>query len=280
MYVKFWGARGSIPVSGREFIRFGGDTPCVELRNRAEDIIIVDCGSGMRRLGNSLLRGRNSRVHLFVTHTHWDHILGFPFFKLLHDQNAQIFLYGYPRWQGNVYKLLFDVFNAPHFPVPPRKLGARIEYVPCTKEVDISGMRVEPVPLSHPNLGVGFSFREEDTKFVFLTDNELDYRHRGGLDRDGYENFCRGADLLVHDAEYTHEDYKKTRGWGHSRFSDTVGLACKAGVSRLGLYHHNQDRPDGEVLEMERRARLEIASLGGEAECFAVAQDQEIYLGL
>lgn len=278
MRIKFWGTRGSIPVSGSEFVRFGGDTPCVEIRSREGEPIIVDCGSGLRRLGNSLLREGVTRVHLFLTHTHWDHILGFPFFKPLHDPDVEILLYGFPRWQGNTHKLLYDVLKAPHFPVQPQNIKARITYRECREKIRLPGMTVTPVPLSHPNLGVGYGFREGDKNFVFLTDNELDYRHRGGLDFTGYRDFCRGADLLVHDSEYMVEDYQRTRTWGHSRFSDAVRLAAEAKVTELGLFHHNQDRPDKGVLEMEEKARQELVCLGSETACFAVFQDQEIEL--
>ncbi|MFO7817923.1 MAG: MBL fold metallo-hydrolase [Thermodesulfobacteriota bacterium] len=278
MYIKFWGVRGSVPVSGPEYTHFGGDTPCLEVRNASNDLIIVDCGSGLRRLGNSLLQSGISRIHLFLTHTHWDHIIGFPFLKLLHDEKIEILLYGYPRWQGNVRELLFDVFKAPHFPVRAQDLKADINYIQCRDEVQISGMRISPVPLSHPNLGVGFSFREQDKKFVFLTDNELDFRHRGGLEFSGYADFCKKADLLVHDAEFTVEDYSMTRTWGHSRATDAIALAAKAGVARLGLFHHNQDRQDSDIFKMEREARDELRTLNPKVECFAVAQDQELVI--
>ncbi|MFP4169043.1 MAG: MBL fold metallo-hydrolase, partial [Desulfonatronovibrionaceae bacterium] len=203
-------------------------------------------------------------------------ILGFPFFKPLFESDTEILLYGFPRWQGDTHKLLLNVFCAPHFPVPPRALKARIRYVECSGTVTLPGISVQAVPLSHPNVGVGYSFKEKNKRFVFLTDNELGYRHRGGLDRAGYSEFCTKASLLVHDSEYMEEDYART--WGHSKFTDAVRLAADAGVERLGLFHHSQDRVDEEILRMQDLARERLAGLGSEAGCFAVYQDQEIRL--
>ena len=142
----------------------------------------------------------------------------------------------------------------------------------------VESIAIDPIGLSHPNKGEGYRFTEDGKSFVFLTDNELTYRHEGGHDYEDYLEFSRDADLLIHDAEYTEEDYKKTRTWGHSVYKDALHLAIEAGVRRFGLFHHNQDRSDMEIDRMVRECRRIIKEQGAALECFAIHQDMEITL--
>ncbi len=280
MYIRCWGARGSIPVSGQEYLKYGGDTACLEIRTAANDtVVIVDAGSGVRPLANQLVEeGRRDYTFLF-THAHWDHILGFPFFKPLYSPRNSIKIYGCPISQGNMQTLLSKTMSAPYFPVPFEEVRASIGYKEyCDKPLVIDGMSVETIPLSHPNMGVGFRFTERDRRFVFLTDNELGFRHPGGRSFEEYARFCEGADLLIHDAEYTLEDYAQRRGWGHSTFEQAMNLALAANVGLVGLYHHNQDRPDAEVDFMVERARNLAEQRGSATSCFGVSQTWSVTL--
>jgi ribonuclease BN (tRNA processing enzyme) len=139
-------------------------------------------------------------------------------------------------------------------------------------------MIITPIALSHPNQGSGYKFEEDGKSFVFLTDNELNYRHEGGLDFQDYLEFSRDSDLLLHDAEYKEEEYKKTRGWGHSFYKDTLNLAIEAGVKKLGLFHHNQERIDADIDAIVNDCRKEIERRGHNLECFAVGQSMEFKL--
>lgn len=280
MYIRCWGARGSIPVSGEEYLKYGGDTACLEIRTAANDtVVIVDAGSGVRPLANQLLdEGRQVYTFLF-THAHWDHILGFPFFKPLYSSDNSIRIFGCPISQGNMQTLLSKTMSAPYFPVPFDEIRARIVYSEfCDVPLVVDGMHIETIPLSHPNLGVGFRFMENGKRFVFLTDNELGFRHVGGRAFEEYVDFCMGADLLIHDAEYTPEDYQDRRGWGHSTYSQAVELALAAKVGALGLYHHNQDRSDGAVDAIVDRSRRLIDEHGGNVRCFGVSQAWSVSL--
>ncbi|MGE4553824.1 MAG: MBL fold metallo-hydrolase [Desulfovibrionaceae bacterium] len=279
MIVRSWGARGSIPVSGPEFVKYGGDTTCIEIRTKNDEIIIIDAGSGIRRLANSLLdQGRYDYTFLF-THAHWDHILGFPFFKPLYSKKARILIHGCNLHQGNMEMLLSRTMDAPYFPVPYSQVQADIEFTNvCFSSLRIDSLTVRTIPLSHPNMGLGYSFEEDGKRFVFLTDNELGFVHRGGLPFDDYVEFARGADLLFHDAEYIAEEYEYRKTWGHSSFLDATDLAARAGVRRFGLYHHNQDRPDAGVDAMVEVARRRAAADGVALECFGVTQNFEIEL--
>lgn len=276
MKIRIWGARGSIPVSGPEYVTFGGDTTCLELRGANDEILIIDAGSGIRRLGNRLLREGRSELTMIFTHAHWDHILGFPFFKPLHLPDAHIKLFGCPMEQGNMQTLISKVMVGPYFPVPYEAIQGRIDFQPACMTDEwrkISGLEICSIPLSHPNLGLGYKFRDaNNSTMVLLTDNELRHTHPGGKSFEQYADFCRSADLLIHDAEYTEAEYAHTKGWGHSTWRDALELALAAGVKRFCLFHHNQDRRDSQLMEIVMECRRIISDRGADMRCFAATQ--------
>ncbi len=283
MKVRCWGARGSIPVSGPEYVRYGGDTTCIEIRSKNDALLVIDAGTGIRRLGCRLVEEGRLDLTLLFTHTHWDHVLGLPFFKLLYNPQVRIDLYGSPGLQGNIAKLLTRVMAPPLFPVPFVKLPSRITgFVWQGESLQVDSLKVTRIALSHPNLGAGYRVEEDGRSFVLLTDNELSQHHRGGRSFDEYAAFCRDADLLVHDAEYTPEEYPQRRGWGHSHFEDAARLAKAAGVKTLGLFHHNQERTDDGVDEIVRRCREVLSgpgfSQGSGPACLALTQDSSFDL--
>jgi phosphoribosyl 1,2-cyclic phosphodiesterase len=277
MLIRCWGARGSIAVSGKDYLRYGGNTPCIEIRTKDDQIVVIDAGSGIRRLGNRLLAEARLDFTMLFTHAHWDHIMGLPFFKPIYQKEARILMYGCPFSQESVREMISRIMAPPNFPVNYNDILADITYQESCREVfTVGNMNVTPIPISHPNQGVGYRFQEESKTFVFLTDNELSYRHPGGMAFEDYCAFAKGADLLFHDAEYRPEDYPQTKTWGHSVFTDALRLALCAGVPRFGLFHHNQDRTDQAVDEMVEECRK--ISAGRPLECFAVYEDMEIVL--
>jgi phosphoribosyl 1,2-cyclic phosphodiesterase len=279
MLIRCHGARGSIPVSGKEYLKYGGDTTCIEIRSKNGVIIAVDAGSGIRRLGNNLLKENRFEYNVLFTHSHWDHILGFPFFKPIYSEKCTIHLMGCATTQGDIQKLLSKTMSAPYFPFPFEKLKAAIHYAnDCRETFFIDTIEIRSIPLSHPNTGIGFRFTEDGHSFVFLTDNELGHRHRGGLTFDDYAAFSEGADILMHDAEFTPEEYAAKITWGHSSYADAVELALAARVGHLGLYHHNQDRGDEEQDAVVSRCREIIHAGGSELSCAAVRQEEEFNL--
>jgi phosphoribosyl 1,2-cyclic phosphodiesterase len=211
-----------------------------------------------------------------MTHFHWDHVLGLPFFRPLYNPLTRMTLYGWPRVQGNVREKLFHVMAPPHFPVPARDISARITTVSCSDPcLDLGGLHIETIPLNHPNEGLGFRITEQGRSFVFLTDNELAQRYENGSSYEQFVEFCQGADLLLHDGEYTREEYSLTRCWGHSRYEDALDLAVDARVTRLGLFHHNQERSDADIDRIVEHSRELLAARSSRVDCFAVAQDME-----
>lgn len=278
MLIRCWGSRGSIPVSGREYLKYGGDTTCMELRTKNDDIIIIDAGSGIRRLGNNLAKQGRKDFNIIFTHAHWDHILGFPFFKPLYVKGTQINMLGSPVAQESIKQILSKTMQAPNFPVRFQDMKAEISYIgACPDWFKIKGLSIAAVHLSHPNQGLGYKFTEDSKSFVFITDNELTHIHPGGLKFEDYIEFARGADLLIHDSEYLPEEYAKvTKAWGHSVYLDSLTLALEAGAKRFGLFHHNQERTDEQIDRMVLDSKRIIKEKGSDMECFAVAKDMEI----
>lgn len=272
MYIKCWGSRGSIPVSGKEYLKYGGDTTCLEIRAESGDIIIVDAGTGIRRLGNLLVEEKHFRYNFIFTHAHWDHVMGFPFFKPLYYQNAELLMHRCPFDSKFVETILSKVMSPPNFPVKYSNIKAKITYEEaCPATFEIGSVEITPIPISHPNSGSGYKFVESGKTFVFLTDNELGYVHPGGLQRRDYTEFSKGADFLIHDAEYTPTEYKKTKSWGHTTFTDALELAFDAGARKLGLFHLNQERSDMAVDKIVESCRQLAAEKGNQLECFAVS---------
>jgi len=279
MMIRCWGARGSIPVSGREYLKYGGDTTCIEIRTRDDEIIIIDAGSGIRKLGNKLLSEKRRKYNIIFTHAHWDHLLGFPFFKPIYIKGTTISMFGCPFAQKCVKNMISKTMSPPNFPVRFEDIKAEVSYHgACEDPFSISSMTVIPILLSHPNQGIGYKFVEEDKRFVFLTDNELTYRHPGGLDYGDYRDFSSEADLLIHDSEFTEKEYKITRSWGHSVYADALKLALEAQVRKFGLFHHNQDRTDAALDEIVQNCQCIIENNKSSLACFAVYAGMEISL--
>jgi ribonuclease BN (tRNA processing enzyme) len=279
MIIKCWGSRGSIPVSGEKHIKYGGDTTCLEIRTKSDDIIIVDAGTGIRRLGSKLIDENRYKYNLIFTHFHWDHLMGFLFFKPLYEKQAELKMYRCPFHSEFVETILSRIMTPPSFPVKYSEISAKMEYVEAfTSGFEIGSVTITPIPISHPDRGSGYKFTEDGKSFVFLTDNELGFIHPGGLSYKDYMEFSAGADLLIHDAEYIPEEYPSKIEWGHSVFTETLDLAIEAGVKQFGLFHLNQERTDQQVDEMVESCRRTIAARGHNLECFAVGCDMTFTL--
>ena len=279
MFIKCWGSRGSIPVSGSDYLKYGGDTTCLEIRTKSDDIIIVDAGTGIRRLGNQLLNEGRFEYHFVFTHAHWDHVMGFPFFKPIFYKRAKFLMHRCPFQSKFVETVLTKVMSPPYFPVRYDDLQAELSYQEaCPTPFEIGSVSIVPIPISHPNNGSGYKFVEDGKTFVFLTDNELGFVHSGGLTSKDYMEFSSGADLLIHDAEYTPEEYETAINWGHSMYTEVLDLSFEAGVKQLGLFHLNQDRTDRDMDEIVEICRQRISVKSKDLECFAVGCDSTFYL--
>ena len=279
MLIKCWGSRGSIPVSGREYLKYGGDTTCIEIRTKTDDIIIIDAGTGIRRLGNELIKEKRYKYNFIITHAHWDHLMGFPFFKPLYDARTEIHMHRWPFHKKFMENMISKVMTPPNFPIRYSEVKAKLFYEDGSPDkIDIGSVTIISIPLSHPNKGTGYKFIEDGKSFVFLPDNELGYIHTGGVQYKDYMEFSLGADLLMHDAEFIPEEYEARILWGHSMFTDVLDLALDAGVKKLGLFHHNQERTDREIDNIVETCRQKINKSGKALECFAVGSDMTFKL--
>ena len=279
MLIRCWGSRGSIAVSGFDYLKYGGDTTCIEIESDSGDHIIVDAGTGLRNLGNSIVSEGPRKIHMLLTHAHWDHLSGFPFFKPIYDEKCVIEVWGPQATQDSVRNIVGKTMEPPYFPIDLNDIHANIDFFDMEgNHLTIGSVDITAIPLNHTNQGAGYKFEEDGKSFIFLTDNELFHQHPGGPTRDEFVKFCKGSDILFHDAEYTPDEYKKTKGWGHTVYTQAIDLALEAGVKTLGLFHHNQDRTDKEVDEIERQCKRILRDKKESMRVFAVAAGTEITL--
>ena len=280
MQIRCWGSRGSVAVSGKEYLKYGGDTTCVEIESADGDLIIIDAGTGIRGLGNKIIKEAGERtIHLLFTHSHWDHLSGFPFFKPIYSAKSNIKIYGPRATQDSLKSIISRTMEAPYFPVEFADVGASLEFLEkYNLSFNIGPICIDSIPLSHTNPGVGYRLKEAGKSFVFLTDNELTLKHPEGRDFADYVEFSKGADLLFHDAEFLPEEYKLTKGWGHSVYLDALKMAMDAGARSFGMFHLNQDRYDDQADEMLDDCKRIINENGNNLDAFVVSKDQEFYL--
>jgi phosphoribosyl 1,2-cyclic phosphodiesterase len=280
MEITVWGCRGSLPTPGHETVHYGGNTTCVEIRLQGGEVIIFDAGSGIRPLGKKLQKERDlSQLDLVLSHAHWDHLMGFPFFGPAYSDKFSINVRGGPTVKKYLRGYLQEQMKTPFFPVPFDAMSARFDFsTGDPKSRSLGNATLSPIRMSHPNTCYGFKVSEEGKTFIFFTDHEIGHSHPHALQRKDYIDFCLGADLLFHDAQYTVEQYQTTVGWGHSTIPDAVNFAIDASVKRLGLFHHDPDHNDDQIADLESSARQKARSVGPELECFAVREGMTITL--
>lgn len=279
MIVRCWGSRGSIAVSGRQYVVYGGDTTCLQITAGSGETVIIDAGTGIRRLGKFLQEKNITRYFMLMTHCHWDHLLGFPFFKpLLHSQN-QLIIQNRTVGQATLKDVFEQMMSPPFFPVRLTDLQADIQFDSGLNDsFNIGSLEIDCIPNSHSAGTLGYRFKENGSTFVFLTDNELGFDHPQSRGTEAYRQFSLNADMLIHDAEYTKDEYLYRKGWGHSSIPHVLDLALKADVGQLGLTHLNQDRTDMEMDAIVRESNRFFSSRNSKTRCYGVASDLEIPL--
>jgi phosphoribosyl 1,2-cyclic phosphodiesterase len=238
MRLRFWGVRGSIPTPLIENLEFGGNTACVEIRLPSGEVFVFDGGTGIRELGLLLSREFSRQplsVNLFLTHFHWDHIQGIPFFAPLYGERNLVVFHGHGAL-GHPEKMLFGQMQAPYFPVGLDRAPAGKEFVEMTsQELKFGQVTVRAFPLNHPQGALGYRVERNGASIVYASDLE---HGDPKLDRVLREN-AEGADILIYDAQYTPEEYGDHRGWGHSTWREAVRVASDASVGQLILFHHD-----------------------------------------
>ncbi|MBW1992084.1 MAG: MBL fold metallo-hydrolase [Deltaproteobacteria bacterium] len=256
MEIRLWGTRGSVPAPGPHTLEFGGNTTCVEILLQSGRRIVIDAGTGIRNLGNHLkAQGASVRFHLLLTHNHWDHLLGLPFFDPIYWEDTEILIDGWPLAFQALSRVFDDRTGDGFFPVAFDQLKAQITFINRVARgpLVLEDVHIEALSVNHPQGCLGFRLREGDHTLVFITDNELG--QEGGRPFGDFVEFARNCDLLIHDAQYLPEEMPEHRGWGHSTYEEAVRLAAEAGVKRLLLTHHDPGRSDTEVRDIVRKAR-------------------------
>lgn len=262
MKFTFWGTRGSIPVPGPSTLRYGGNSTCCEL-DLAGQKVIIDAGSGIRPLGDTI-KPQEGDLILLMTHLHWDHVDGFPFFAPAYTPGAVIRVGGWPRGIEGLEGLFRSSRFDGNFPVAFEDLQAKIfrDRTLSPTRFNIGPVEVGTIALNHPQGAIGFRFDGPGGRLVFITDNELD---TAAPAPPKLVDFCRGADILIHDAQYTPTEMETKKGWGHSDWRSCIRLAQAAGAKRLLFTHHDPGRSDQEVNRLVKLARAEAEGLPVEA---------------
>lgn len=282
MKVKFWGVRGSIPCPGPNTPKYGGNGACVELRvGKRKRLVIIDAGSGIRELGNYMMQNDRSngpiKADLFFSHTHWDHIMGFPYFAPIYSPETSLKVYGPVTFEEEpLEEVVGGQMKYRYFPVAFGELVSEIEYVSLREEscMDLGdGLMLSTKILNHPITALGYRFEYEGRVFCTCYDTEpfhntsITDKEHSEYDREKYlagereaklqnlavENFFKGADLLVYDAQYTEKEYPIRIGWGHTPIEYAIEAANRVGVKKLALFHHDPDRTDDQIDEMAKK---------------------------
>jgi phosphoribosyl 1,2-cyclic phosphodiesterase len=257
MKVKFYGTRGSVPVCGREFERYGGNTTCIRiLRENANRIAIIDAGTGIRKLGKDLIAAGLSQniVNIFFSHFHWDHIQGFPFFAPAYNKEQKIGIVTVGS-RGAAKKLqgIFSMqMQKDYFPIGLEMMGASFEFLTYSGKKNLYGAEVTAAPQHHVRPGGSYGFRVEDDGIVLAVCTDVE--HINGIDPKVVK-LAKNADLLIHDGQYTMEEYKKYKGWGHSTFEHAAEVAKKAHVKKLIITHHDPDHDDDFLDALEKQCQ-------------------------
>jgi phosphoribosyl 1,2-cyclic phosphodiesterase/CheY-like chemotaxis protein len=296
--LKFWGVRGSIPVPGPSTIRYGGNTTCVEVRTDGE-IIILDAGSGIRELGLALEKefdGAPINLTLLLTHTHWDHIQGLPFFLPAYKAKNSLRVLGFEGARAGLATILAAQMEVPFFPISWRDLPGTIKIRELKRmKFSIGKVKVHARFLNHPGVCAGYRLFTKEGSIAFLPDNEpfeplkLKLAARDGthphraraqaaVARSKLVDFLKEADVLILDTQYTDEKYQEHVGWGHGALSRVVSLALEARVKKLFLFHHDPTHDDHKIDEMLERARLLVLESGRPLEVEAAREGAEVWL--
>ena len=258
MEVTLWGTRGSLAAPGPETIRYGGNTSCVEVRGEGAALLILDAGTGIQRLG-ATLRGTEARIDLLLTHLHMDHIQGLGFFEPLYEPGREIHVWGPPSPTLDLRSRLARYLSPPLFPVRLRDLPCRLTLHNVPPErFEVGRLEVQAELVCHPGSTVGYRICEGGRALAYLPDHEpaLGLRDFPGEPEwtSGFD-LAAGADLLVHDAQYTTEEYRERVGWGHSAMRDAVAFASLTGARRLVPFHHDPTHADAMLDHLDRLAR-------------------------
>jgi phosphoribosyl 1,2-cyclic phosphodiesterase len=296
MRMKFWGTRGSIPTPGKHTVRYGGNTPCIELRLNDDKLIILDAGTGIRNLGDKLMeKGESINAFIFVSHPHWDHIQGFPFFKPAFVSGNYFTIVGGENNKVTLQKMIADQMNSIYFPIQLNELKATLSFRKIVEEeFEVFGAKIQTTYVNHPTFAMGYRITQNGKSIVYISDNEpFDKRVTHDVKKidkaiiEKYSryptnpnkvifDFVKNADVLIHDATYTPEEYVDRVGWGHSHYLFTLNVAAEGNVKRLILFHHDPSHNDERVDDILKKCQKEIENRHYNFDCLAASEGLEL----
>ncbi len=288
MEVTFWGVRGSVPVPGPSTMRYGGNTACLDLRTPDGGWLVFDAGTGIRVLGNSLDLSKKHDIHLFISHPHWDHISGFPFFTPIYIPGNTITVYGPGTFEMTLDDIINGQMKYSYFPVRTVELLADISFRQLEEErIEVGEFTIDTISLNHPVACLGYRVTWRDRVFIYLGDNEPYFNvysedgdselneFVGSLNRRLLE-FVTGADMLVTDAQYLPSEYRSKVGWGHSTTHHVMNLAARGRVKKLVFFHHEPTRTDNQLDVIVEHYRHKVLEKGMNLEVHAAIEGATI----
>ena len=280
MIVTFYGVRGSTAVPGPRTAKYGGNTSCVHIELETGHDLILDAGTGIRLLGHRLAR-KSTPASILLSHGHWDHIQGYPFFEPIYQSNRDIHVYISVQAGRKLLSTLFSQMDGTHFPVRAEDLPSNS--FPKFKGIESElyereGIQVVKQNLNHPGGGVAYRINENGASCAYVTDNELEPPNKPITNYDKWVNYLHGVDLLIHDAQYTENDMPHKHGWGHSLISQVRQLATDAEVGTLVMFHHDPDRSDSELDEIQIENEIYLKSQHAPARSICAAEGMRISL--
>lgn len=277
MLVTFYGVRGSIPTPGSQFVKYGGNTACVHVVLDDDTNIVLDSGTGIRNLGKNLLKN-NSPVHILLSHNHWDHIQGFPFFAPIYQSGREIHIT--PGLTEEIRPSgILEQMTGSFFPVPREAIAANIVIQTYADNSWLIGeARINRLKMNHPGGGSCYTIEYKNRKVAYITDNELYPPYKKNTDFLDFVHFAKDADLLIHDAQYVIEDMPEKSGWGHSVAEEAVKLALACNVKNLALYSHDPEREDKMIDDIVEQASFIIEVGGGKTICVGAKEGMSLKL--
>ena len=284
--VTFWGVRGTIPSPGAHTARYGGNTACIEVRAGDGHLVILDAGTGIRGLGKHLAGLKSAagvRAHIVLSHAHWDHIQGLPYFAPFFTKGNVITVWGPKQGDVEMGAILRQLMQPVVFPVPLDALAASLEVKHVNADpIETEGCTITSMRVRHPAVTLGYRLEMPGgASIAYVTDDELGPAGQyevGPRWRERFVKFIGGADLLIHDAMYTPDEIKSHAGWGHSTYAEAVELAKEAGVRQLALFHHEPEHTDAAIDVVTETAQEIAARGGGKVKIVAAAEGMRIAL--
>ncbi len=287
MKVKLWGTRGSVPVTGKNYCKYGGNTPCIEVSMSDEFVFIFDAGSGIRKLGSKLTKEKIQKdIFLFFSHFHSDHIIGLPFFAPFYNKDYTISIYGAPYIYDSIEEIIDLILKPPLFAITKDEFKSKFSFHNIDENFSFKygELKVETIKLNHSHPTLGFKITNDKKTVVYFTDNELIQNNHSSenLEKLIYNNhkelldFCKNVDILIHDSSYSINDYNSRVGWGHSSNFAAAMFAHLAKVKSLYLFHYDPEYDDAFIDKLLDETKFFLQEIGSEVNCVASSDEMEI----